>query len=705
MPALLKFDLRIGTRLLLGFAAVCAVLAFAVGATIYLIAGVSERVDRLVTLRAPVSIASTQMVGNLYSTLATLRGYLLTGNPQGKLDRAAMWHELDETQASLDGMAARFSNPDNKRKWDEAKALLADFRAAQDRVERVAFTPDAYPATKLLQEEAAPRADAIVGDITRMIDAEASLEASAERKQLFKSMADLRGNFAMAVAQLRTYLLTGDKATHDRFVQFSDRADKALAAIAARHALLTPTQQAAFDTLRKSHDEFAPLPARMFAIRETPQWNAPVHLLATEAAPRALKLLDLLDGEKRSDGTRSGGLKTNQQRMLALESQEVFDRVATLRIFEWILLGVGLMMAGLIVLFSSRSITVPLRGIVAAMRRLAEGDFAAVLPGLGSKNEIGDIAAAVEAFKVKAQEKAAREAAEKAEQERKLAAERKAAMLGLADDFEAAVGGVIGTVSSAATELEASAATLSRTADTVQQLSTAVAAASEEASTNVQSVASATEELVASVTEIGRQVQDSSRIAGEAVEQAQHTDQRMTKLAQAASRIGDVTKLITTIAEQTNLLALNATIEAARAGEAGKGFAVVAQEVKQLAAQTAKATSEISTQIAEMQAATQDSVSAIKEIGGTITHIAEIATTIASAVEEQGAATAEITRNVQQAAAGTTEVASNITNVSRGSAETGSASSQVLSSAQSLAGESNRLKLEVDKFLATVRAA
>jgi len=221
----------------------------------------------------------------------------------------------------------------------------------------------------------------------------------------------------------------------------------------------------------------------------------------------------------------------------------------------------------------------------------------------------------------------------------------------------------------------------------------------------VQSVASATEEMTSSVNEISRQVQESAKISGEAVKQARDTDARINALSQAAGRIGDVVKLITAIAEQTNLLALNATIEAARAGEAGRGFAVVASEVKQLASQTAKATDEISTQIAGMQTATQESVAAIKEIGGTIARISEIASTIAAAVEEQGAATQEIARNVGEAAKGTAQVASNITDVNRGAGETGSASSQVLSSAQSLSSESNHLKAEVDKFLSTVRAA
>jgi len=298
-----------------------------------------------------------------------------------------------------------------------------------------------------------------------------------------------------------------------------------------------------------------------------------------------------------------------------------------------------------------------------------------------------------------------RAAAEQKAAEEKADAARKVAMRKLADNFETAVGKIVDTVSMTAMELEGAATTLSRTAETTQQLSSAVAAASEESSANVQSVSAATDEMAASVNEISRQVQESSRIATEAVAQAEKTDNRISELSQAAGRIGDVIKLITAIAEQTNLLALNATIEAARAGAAGKGFAVVAQEVKQLASQTAKATDEIRGQIAGMQTATQESVTAIKEIGGTIDRISQIATTVASAVEEQGASTQEIARNVQQAAHGTAQVTGNISEVTRGASETGSASAQVLSSAKSLTSESNQLKMEVAKFLATVRAA
>ena len=356
-------------------------------------------------------------------------------------------------------------------------------------------------------------------------------------------------------------------------------------------------------------------------------------------------------------------------------------------------------------IFIGRSVSKPLSAMRAAMIELANGNFSVVLPGLGRADEIGEIAQAVETFKINAEQKARDEAEAKIQQDRAAATQRRADMIRLADDFEGAVGEIIETVSSASTELEASAGTLTSTAERAQELTTMVAAASEEASTNVQSVASATEEMASSVNEISRQVQESSRMANEAVDQVRITNDRVSELSKAAARIGDVVELINTIAGQTNLLALNATIEAARAGEAGRGFAVVASEVKALAEQTAKATGEIGQQVSSIQAATQDSVDAIKEINGTIERLSEISSTIAAAVEEQGAATQEISRNVQQAAQGTQQVSSNITDVQRGASETGSASSQVLSAAQSLSSDSNRLKLEVGKFLDTVRAA
>jgi methyl-accepting chemotaxis protein len=338
------------------------------------------------------------------------------------------------------------------------------------------------------------------------------------------------------------------------------------------------------------------------------------------------------------------------------------------------------------------------------MNALASGRLDVEVPGIGRGDEVGEMAKAVEVFKSNAVARQALEV-EQREAATRTAANRKSDMNKMANDFEAAVGQIVEAVSSASDLLEASAGTLTATAERAQDVTTRVAEASGEASSNVQSVAAATEEMSSSVNEISRQVQASARMASEAVDQARTTNDRVSELSKAAARIGDVVELINTIAGQTNLLALNATIEAARAGEAGRGFAVVASEVKALAEQTAKATGEIGQQISGIQAATQDSVNAIKEISGTIEKLSEISSTIAAAVEEQGAATQEISRNVQQAAQGTQQVSSNITDVQRGASETGSASAQVLSAAQSLSGDSNRLKLEVGKFLDSVRAA
>ena len=420
-----------------------------------------------------------------------------------------------------------------------------------------------------------------------------------------------------------------------------------------------------------------------------------------DARALAGKLLPQLSAmRKTSTPVFNGGIKA-----MEAESDALQVDAARVEVMSYAVVGGGLLLALLLAAsIAHGAISRPLGRLAALMRRLADGDLTTEVDGQDRKDEIGGMARAVDVFKRNAVAARELEARQK-DIEARAAAGRKAEMRALADGFETTVGAIVATVSSASTQLEGAAATLTRTAETTQQLSVGVAAASTQASANVQSVASASEQLSGSVAEIARQVEVSSRIAHEAVTQAAKTDARIAELSHAAARIGDVVKLITAIAEQTNLLALNATIEAARAGEAGKGFAVVASEVKQLAAQTAKATEEIGTQIAGMQAATRDSVVAIKEIGGTIGRISEIASTIAAAVEEQGAATQEISRNIQQAAVGTTQVSRNIDEVNQGAAATGSASGQVFDAARALSSEGGRLNGEVERFLATVRAA
>jgi methyl-accepting chemotaxis protein len=370
-------------------------------------------------------------------------------------------------------------------------------------------------------------------------------------------------------------------------------------------------------------------------------------------------------------------------------------------------LGIGLFVIGVLAglaVFGAVAIANPIRRIGEVLRALAHGNKEVEVPYLGRADEVGDNARAAQAFKEKLIRVEQLEIAEK-ETARRMQEQRRTDMNDIAGRFERTVASVAHTVSSSSTELEAAAEALGAMAEATRDMSGKVLAASTHAADNVQSVSIATEQLIASVDEISRQVQESKRIAREAVTQAEQTDSRIAELTRAAGRIGDVVKLITEIADQTNLLALNATIEAARAGTAGKGFAVVAQEVKALAAQTSRATSEISVQIMGVQAATQDSVAIIKEIGGTITRIAEIAAAITAAVDLQTQTTREIADNVRAATGSAAHVAADLGEVNHSASGITSASAQILSSAKSLSREGNRLTTEMESLLVAVRAA
>lgn len=717
---------------MLGFSVLFLTLLFAVSLTIWRVGQSKDGIDRIVNLRVPTANASAAMVNDINASLAALRGYMLTGKDTFKTQRRVVWQDIAKVEGVMDELSKTWTVPKNVENWRSFKVILAEFKIAQQKVEDVAKTEDEQPALKILLRDAAPKAAIVVSNITKMIDIEAGLASTKERKALLGMMADVRGTMGLSLANIRALLLTGDNKFNKAFQGLWAKNERRFKDLKNNRRLFNAGQRTAFNALEKARTEFAPLPDEMFEIRESKKWNMANYMLVTEAAPRAGKLLKILQGDLRSNGTRSGGMVDNQRNLLINDGNSEAEAIDSLQIFEWILLAVGLGIAAVATLLTTKAIVTPIGAMVDAMGDLAKGNNQVDIPHTDRSDEIGEMASAVNVFKVNAieqikleeeakqaqllheqQEKDTavekeRQREEREENARVRAEKREKRATVVADliaGFDKEVVDMLGSVSSGIVQLESTAKSLSAIAEETGSQSSTVAAAAEEASVNVQTVASATEELGASINEINRQMEQSSIANKEVASKAGVTAAVMSELSETSQAITEIIALINDIAEQTNLLALNATIEAARAGEAGRGFAVVASEVKNLAGQTASATNQIATQIGEVQTKVSTANESMDEIASAIETTAELATSVAAAVEEQQVTTVEISRNIQEASKGTQEVSDNIGGVASGSAETSAASSEVLSTSADMASKTDALKNTIEEFLKNVRKA
>ena len=549
--------MSISQHLVAGFASLMVLFGLAVGTTCWQIDAVRNDARGIVELDAPRSQAAAAVASQVNDSLSTLRSWLISGDPARKQERAANWEGIDATAVRMNGLVDQDAGPEIATRWRRVTTLLGSLRAAEDRAEATANTPDEQPAATLLSREAMPLFNVMGAQLTAMMDEEATLEATPERKELLRQMAEFRGPLGLSGANLRAYLTTGDDATKKLFASLFGRTRAGHDYLVGHRALLTATQSAAMDKVEAAWVRFQPLPERLFAIRESEDWNVAQKLMRHDVLPLVADIRKLLVGDARqaSDARPEGdpGIVGLAARQLHDRSYGLTDRLDGLRSLAIGMLGVGLVVAGVLGVLTTRAIVRPLRAMTSAMGALARRDLSVTVPGIGRGDEIGGMAAAVQVFKeglTRAGLLATEQAAEY------LAKEERARRLGeLASGFEGQIGGLVDQLSARAAELEGTAQSMTATAGQTDARSAIVAGAAEEASVGVQTVAAAAEELAASIAEITRQVTQQNRTTNEAAEEARRTDRIVRALAEGAQRVGEVVSLISAIAGQTNLLA------------------------------------------------------------------------------------------------------------------------------------------------------
>ncbi|MGD1933365.1 MAG: methyl-accepting chemotaxis protein [Candidatus Phaeomarinobacter sp.] len=666
-------NMRISTRVFGGFGIVLVLLATVGGLSIFALGGAEATFTEYRSLARQAN-AVGRVQANLLMTRLNVKDFIIT---KSEKDINEVHHFTDKTVALIDEALELVSEEDRRAMLLEMEEQMGEYRSHFNDV--LTLNNKRNEIVSGVLDATGPQIERELTQIMQSAYADGDAEAA-----FLAGM--VQRNLLLGRLYATKFLVDNKEESYQRVMkEFSELGDKSGDLLAS---LQNPTRRALANnvvehvaTYRASFDEvYTVINERNSTISNKLDTLGP--LVAKEIEDYKLSV-------------------KNRQDTIGPEAAAELEASV---IMDLIIAGISLVLGGLIAWIIGTGISGPINRMTTAMKKLADGDKTVEIPSLGQKDEIGAMAEAVQVFKENAIE-VDRLSEEQAERDRQAEEEKKQAMMKLADDFDASVNQVVNSVASGASEITSAAEQLTAAAEGATQKSTAVASASTEASSNVQTVAAASEEMSSSIQEIGRQVNESTRSTGEAKQEVENTDAVVRDLAEAAQKIGEVVTLISDIAEQTNLLALNATIEAARAGESGKGFAVVASEVKNLAQQTAKATGEIAQQIDGVQSTTDTAVQAIGRIKETIVKVDEIASSISAAVEEQTSAVAEISNSTQHAARGTQQVNDNIGEVQRTSEETGNAARRALETATDLSGQSSELRKKVDEFLSRVRAA
>lgn len=730
LPGLSQFtnNITLRAKLIAGFASILVVIAFLVVMVNSGLSNVTTVQDRVINTRVPTNVAGHDLVNGVNYSLAALRGWMILDKENFKVQRAEAWAQIDEHLNLLAEKSKNWTVPENKERLARLQKVLAEFRTAQQQVEDIANTPEEQPANLILFKDAAPRAGKMVASLTALIDIEKAQTPTPERRRLLVALADSRGSFAGGLASIRAYLLSGDQRFAKDFdAKWAVNSDR-FAKLKAMTGSLTSAQRGHFKTYSALREEFAPLPPKMFAIRGSDQWNLANYLLGTEAAPRAVAALGILDEMVQSQNE----LVRTDVAKLEAAAASTESNVTIGAVFAFFLaLGIGFLVI--------RAITGPLKRIVRTVQVLAAGDYDERVV-VENNDEIGFVAEGVNEMVDKivnliretqkerdvlqdSMMRLLEEVAEVADGDLTIQAVVTEDTTGaLADSFNfmiAELCDIIGTVQAATNMMTDSADGVSRTA-------TQLADDNVKQQTQVQEATTAITDMATSIRAVSHNADESAKAATSALESAekgaevvqktvegmngirqrvQETSKRIKRLGESSQEIGEIVQLIETIADRTSMLALNASIQAAMAGEAGRGFAVVAEEVERLAERAADSTKRIATLVGSVQTETNEAGAAMEATTLEVVAGSELAIQAGNVLEEIRESSfniAEIVNNISvsanQQVLGAEAVARSMSNISDVTTTTTEGAKNAAQSVQGLVVVASELTESLQRF-------